>query len=83
MSDGSNDDVCDSLFHGCAWAAFVDLLAEEGSPPDREATRRLCYAYYEEELRKKNAATSDAAGDADRAENEKPGLVPTARSGRW
>ena len=50
------DEIWDSLFHGCAWAAYIDQAAEEGRfPPDSELTRRRCYRYYEEELAKRNA----------------------------
>ena len=50
----TDDDILDSLFHGCAFAAFIDQAREEGWPPDREATRRRAFAYYEEELAIKN-----------------------------
>ena len=53
MSGDSFDDILDNLFHGCAWAAFIDQAVEEGGPPDMEATRRRAYRYYEEELAKK------------------------------
>lgn len=45
-----NDDILDSLFHGCALAAYFDLLVATGAPPESEATRRLAYRYYEAEL---------------------------------
>jgi hypothetical protein len=51
------DDLWDSLWHGCVWAAYFDQMAEEGRfPPDSEATRRRAYDYYEQALREKNAA---------------------------
>lgn len=50
----TNDDILDSLFHGCALAAFIDQAIEEGWPPDMEATRRRAFAYYEQELALKN-----------------------------
>jgi hypothetical protein len=51
------DDILDSLFHGCALAAYLDQAAEDGGwPPDSEATRQRAYRYYEEELAKKNRA---------------------------
>ena len=34
------DDILDDLFHGCAFAAYLDQAALEGGPPDSEATRR-------------------------------------------
>lgn len=44
------DDILDDLFHGCAFAAYVELASECGGPPDEEATRRLAFRYYEEAL---------------------------------
>ena len=44
------DDFWDDLFHGCALAAFIDQAIQEGCSPDKEATRRRAYAYYEQEL---------------------------------
>jgi hypothetical protein len=54
----ARDDIWDSLFHGCAWAAYLDQAAEERGWPSREATRRRAYQYYEEALAAKNAAKS-------------------------
>ena len=48
------DEILDDLFHGCAIAAFVDQAVAQGGPPDREATRRRAYRYYEEALAAKN-----------------------------
>lgn len=45
-----DDDFWDDLFHGCAFAAFIDQAVCEGGPPDQEATRRRAYAYYEQAL---------------------------------
>jgi hypothetical protein len=50
------DDIWDSLFHGCAWAAYLDQAEAERGWPSREATRRRAYQYYEEALAAKNAA---------------------------
>jgi len=51
----AEDDIWDSLFHGCAWAAYLEILAATKQfPPDSEATRRLAYQYYEQELAEKN-----------------------------
>ena len=47
-------DILDDLFHGCAFAAFIDQAIEERGPPDMEATRRRAFAYYEQELAVKN-----------------------------
>jgi hypothetical protein len=49
------DSILDQLFHGCAWAAYLDEMAESGiSPPDSEATRRRAFRYYEEALAERN-----------------------------
>lgn len=53
----TDDDILDDLFHGCAFAAFNDQACEERGPPDREATRRRAFAYYEQELALKNRQT--------------------------
>ncbi len=47
-------DLLDCLFHGCAFAAFVELAALTGSPPDSEATRRRAFELYEEALGEKH-----------------------------
>jgi hypothetical protein len=48
------DDIWDGLFHGCAWAAFIELAVATGGPPPAEHTRRLAYRMYEEELARRN-----------------------------
>ncbi|MFZ1935278.1 MAG: hypothetical protein WCB27_08495 [Thermoguttaceae bacterium] len=50
----TDDDILDDLFHGCAFAAFIDQAREHGWPPDMEATRRRAFSYYEQELALKN-----------------------------
>ncbi len=50
-----DDDILDDLFHGCAFAAYVELAIQCGGVPDREATRRLAFRYYEEELAIQNS----------------------------
>jgi hypothetical protein len=50
------DEILDDLFHGCAWAAFAELVAATGCIPDTETTRRLAYRYYEEASAEKNKA---------------------------
>jgi hypothetical protein len=57
-----HDDILDDLFHGCAFHAFLDQAEEEGGWPSVEGTRRRAYAYYEEELAKKNAAKPAGEG---------------------
>lgn len=48
------DELLDDVFHGCAFAAYVELAVACGGVPDMEATRRLAYRYYEEALAEKN-----------------------------
>jgi len=37
----SADEILDDVFHGCAWAAFVDQAVRQRGWPDPEATRRF------------------------------------------
>jgi hypothetical protein len=49
------DELLDSLFHGCALAAYIDQARDDGQwPPDSEATKWRAYRYYEEELAARN-----------------------------
>ena len=48
------DEIFDDLFHGCAFAAFVELSIERKGSPDIEATRERAFRYYEEELARRN-----------------------------
>jgi hypothetical protein len=48
------EDVLDSLFHGCALAAYVDQAALQQGRPDSVATRQRAYDYYENALAEKN-----------------------------
>lgn len=50
MNKAQTDEILDDLFHGCAFAAFVEQAALTGGSPCPEATRRLAYRYYEEAL---------------------------------
>ncbi len=56
-----DDDIWGSLWHGCAWAAFLDEAAARRGPPEPEATKRRAYRYYEEALAEKNAAKRPSA----------------------
>ena len=56
----TDDNIWDDMFHGCAFAAFIDQAIEERAPPDMEATRRRAFAYYEQALATKNAARTIA-----------------------
>lgn len=56
-----DDDIWDSLFHGAAWRAYLEIYAETKQfPPDSETTRRLAYQYYEEALAEKNRSKQPA-----------------------
>jgi hypothetical protein len=54
----SDDDIWGSLWHGAAWRAYAELVAEQGFPPDSEATRRRAYDYYERALAEQNRRKS-------------------------
>ncbi len=65
MSDDL-DEILDSVWHGCAVAAYIDQMAEGSRwPPDSEATKQRAFAYYEEELAKKNRAKAFALAPVD------------------
>jgi hypothetical protein len=55
------DDILDSLFHGCALAAFVEQGCRQQGWPDPEATRRLAYKLYEDALAERSAARRQGA----------------------
>jgi hypothetical protein len=65
MTD-DHDDILDDLFHGCAWAAYLDQAAEQRGWPDSEATKLRAYRYYEAALAEKNAGKGSRhqAGDS-------------------
>ena len=49
------DDILDSLFHGCALRAYLEVWAQTGIfPPDSETTRIRAYQLYEEAIAEKN-----------------------------
>jgi hypothetical protein len=55
MTAESDDDIMDSLFHGCALTAYLQIAAESNCwPPPAEATRRRAYDHYEKALAEKN-----------------------------
>ena len=60
MTAKPDDEILDSLFHGCALAAFLDEAAEGQGWPDSVAVRQRAYRYYEdaqaEKHRRKSAA---------------------------
>lgn len=53
MTDSLND-ILDDLFHGCAFAAFLEQAALSRGVPCREATRRRAFQLYEQALTEKN-----------------------------
>jgi hypothetical protein len=63
MTAESDDDIMDSLFHGCALAAYVDQSIAEQGRPDSEATRLRAYDLYEQALAEKNRRKSAALLD--------------------
>lgn len=68
-----DDEILDDLFHGCAFAAWLEQAAIEGGPPDGEATRRLAFRYYEEELARKRGRGIDRRPGVERHERETGG----------
>ncbi len=59
MTAESDDDILDSLFHGAALTAYVQVAAESQSwPPPAEATRQRAYDLYEQALAQKNRRKS-------------------------
>jgi hypothetical protein len=57
----ANDDILDEPFHGCALAAFLEQAQRQQGWPDREATRRLAYQFYEEALAEKNRRRTESS----------------------
>jgi hypothetical protein len=55
-----DDEILDSLFHGCALAAFLDESAEQQGWPESVAVRQRAYRYYEEALAEKHRRKSAA-----------------------
>ena len=47
-------DILDDLFHGAAFAPFVEQAALTGGSPDSEATRRRAFELYEQALAEKH-----------------------------
>jgi hypothetical protein len=87
MTD-AHDDIWDSLFHGCALRAYLEVLAETGQfPPGSEATKRRAYQYYEDALAEKDAAKGEGTppGEGEGAARAAPARIAaasrTARTG--
>ena len=59
------DEILDDLFHGCAFAAYLQVGAELNCwPPPVEATRRRAYELYEQALAEKDARRAAASDEA-------------------
>ena len=56
MSSETKCDILDDLFHGAAFAAFVDESIEAKSLPCAERVKYRAYDYYEEALAIRNAS---------------------------
>ncbi len=50
----SLDEILDDLFHGCAFAAFMEQAALAGGIPCPEMTRRRAFQLYEQALALRN-----------------------------
>jgi hypothetical protein len=51
-----HDEILDSIFHGCALIAYIQVATETGIwPPPCVETRRRAYDLYEQALAEKNA----------------------------
>jgi hypothetical protein len=48
------DNLLDDLFHGCAFAAFLEQAVADRDWPQREQTRQRAYRSYELELAEKS-----------------------------
>lgn len=57
------EEILDDLFHGCAWAAFVEQAVATRELPDVEMTRRRAFELYEEALAEKHTARAAARAD--------------------
>jgi hypothetical protein len=62
MTTEPEDDILDSLFHGCALSAYLDQAHEQQGRPDSVATRQRAYRYYEDALAEKNRRKAGLPG---------------------
>lgn len=58
MNAETDDEILDSVFHGCALAAFLDEAAERQGWPDSVTVRQRAYRYYEDALAEKQRRKS-------------------------
>jgi len=54
MKTTLDGEIIDDLFHGCAFAAFVELAVACKGVPEVEATRRRAYDLYQQGLDQKS-----------------------------
>jgi hypothetical protein len=52
------DEILDDLFHGAAFAAFVDEICMTGNLPESDLTKARAYRYYGEALAEKSRRRS-------------------------
>lgn len=55
------DDILDDLFHGAAFAAFVEESTLVGGPPCPNKTRQRAYEIYEASLAEKNSSPAQSS----------------------
>ncbi len=73
-------DIWDDLFHGVAFAAFIEQAIIEQAPPNPEATRQRAFRYYEQALAEKHRRAADAttASDASLSQPTPDNGTPTS-----
>jgi hypothetical protein len=59
-----DDDIFDDLFHGCAFAAFMERSHVLQGWPDSDSVRRRAYSMYEESLAEKNGSEAESTPEA-------------------
>jgi hypothetical protein len=65
LTELSLDDILDSIFHSCAFHAYLEVWQASGQfPPDSETTRLRAYRLYEQALAEKNARKPVAKDEA-------------------
>lgn len=58
MTDGSQDNILDGLFHNCALVAFVEQAISSQDWPDARLTQDRANRLYEQALARKHASAS-------------------------
>jgi len=56
------EDILEDLFHGCAFAAFIEQAHLQQGEPCLELTRRLAYKLYEDALASRNQQKQSSGG---------------------